>query len=128
MRWIVLLALVLLTACATPRQACLRSAFSELTTLDRLISESEANLARGYRIEREPVVTTGLDFCIGNGIYRTGSNVGLRYCNTVETRYREVEVAIDPAAERRTLAQLREKRAAAARRAENQASACPPPE
>ncbi len=128
MRWICLLTLVVLTACASPRQACLRSAFSELATLDRLIGESEANLARGYRIEREPVVTTGLDFCIGNGIYRTGANVGLRYCNTVETRYREVEVAIDPAAERRTLAQLREKRSAAARQAENRATACPPPE
>ncbi|MEM9247100.1 MAG: hypothetical protein AAGB05_00235 [Pseudomonadota bacterium] len=117
---------LMLAACATPREACLRASFSEVATLDRLILETEGNLSRGYRIDREPYVTNGLDFCLGRGIYNSGVNVGLRYCNTVETRYRDVERAIDPAAEKRTLAQLRSKRDVAARNAQASAVACPP--
>lgn len=125
MRCAMLFALCVLVACASPREACLRSAFSEVATLDRLIAESEANLARGYRIEPEPYVTTGIDFCIGRGVYDTGFNVGLSYCNTADTRYREREVAIDPVAERRTLADLRRKRSEAALVAETRVAACP---
>jgi len=126
MRLFPFLALCLLAACATPREACLRTTFSEVATLDRLIAETEATLARGYAIVREPYVTTGLDFCLGRGVRGNVFDVGLNYCNTVETRIREREVAIDPAAERRKLAELRKRRDAAARVAENRALACPP--
>ncbi|MEM6740527.1 MAG: hypothetical protein AAF646_10430 [Pseudomonadota bacterium] len=126
MRPLIPAVLVVLAACATPRDACLRASLSEIATLDRLIVETEGNLARGYRIEREPVVSTGLDFCLGRGIHDSGVRIGLRYCNSVETRYREVEVAIDPDAERRKLTQLRGKRAEESRLAQAQAASCPP--
>ena len=121
-----LCALLLVSACASPRDACLRSATAELRRLDRLIAESEAALARGYRLEREPEVATGLTFCVGAGQREEGVDVGLRYCPEVETRYREVPAAIDPAAERRTLEALRARRAEEARRAARRAAACPP--
>jgi hypothetical protein len=93
--------------------------------VDRLIAETEANLRRGYAIDREPYVTTGLDFCFGRyGGVQDGVAVGLTYCNTVETRYREVPVAIDRSTERRKLAELRETRARLARTAEGQIAAC----
>ncbi|MEM1428015.1 MAG: hypothetical protein AAGG09_01010 [Pseudomonadota bacterium] len=125
MRMFIGFTLCLLAACASPREACLRAALSEVATLDRLIAETEANLARGYAIELEPFVTTGVDFCFGRGAYRHGFGTGFRYCNNVETRYREREVAIDPAAERRKLAELRKRRADLAPAAEARAAACP---
>ncbi len=120
------LALLLpLVACATPREACLRAAGSELATLDRLIVETQATLERGYALRREPYSATVLEFCVGGGRSVWGGGLGLRYCPEVETRYREVPVAIDPAAERRKLAELRARREAEARRASAAAQACP---
>jgi len=125
MRLVTLAALCLLAACATPREACLRAATAELRTLDRLIARTEADLARGYALEREPYSAATLDFCVGSGRFHDGLGLGLRYCPDVETRYREVPVAIDPAAERRKLAQLRSRRAEEAQRAAAAAEACP---
>ena len=121
-----LLALCALAACATPREACLRAAAGDLRTLDRLIAETEATIARGYAYASEPYTTTALEFCLSRGAYRDGVNVGLAYCPVAETRYRDRPVAIDPAAERRKLAELRARRAAAARAADTRAAACPP--
>jgi hypothetical protein len=126
MRLAMLLALCALASCATSREACLRAATAELATLDRLIAETEANLARGYAIAREPYTTTTLEFCVGTGRLGGAFDVGLRYCPDVETRYRDRPVAIDPAAERRKLAQLRARRAAEAERAAARQAACPP--
>jgi hypothetical protein len=121
-----LLALCTLAACATPREACLRDAAGDLRTLDRLIAETEANLARGFAYASEPYTTTGLEFCLGRGAWRDGVNVGFTYCPVAETRYRDRPVAIDPAAERRKLAELRARRAAEARAAAARVAACPP--
>ena len=103
---------VALAGCATPRDTCLRGVTTDLNAVDRLIAETEANLARGYAIEREPYTTTGLDFCLGYGPGQFNrAAVGLSYCNTTETRYREVPRAIDRTTERRKLAELRQTRA-----------------
>lgn len=125
LRLATLAALVLLTACATPREACLRAATSDLRTVERLISETEANLSRGFAIEREPYTRTGLDFCFGTGGYRGYGGFGLNYCRTVETRYRDRPVAIDPAAERRKLADLKRTRARLAPVTQERIAACP---
>ncbi len=125
MRLVPLAALCLLAACATPREACLRAATAELRTLDLLIARTEADLARGYALEREPYNAATLELCVGSGRVRDGLGLGLRYCPEIETRHREVPVAIDPAAQRRKLAQLRVRRAEEAQRAAAAAQACP---
>ena len=125
MRWILLLALSALAACATPREACLRQATAELATLDRLIAETEADLARGYSVEQRVEARTGFTFCVGNRRYGHGTNVGFTYCPQTQTRVRTERVPIDPAASRRTLANLKARRADEARRAQAAIAACP---
>lgn len=121
-----LLPALLVAACASPREACLRGAGAELATLDRLIAESEAALARGFRLERRAEPQRRMSVCFGTGRWHDGLNVGLSVCPDLETTYREVPVAIDPEAERRKLATLRARRADEARRAQAAATACPP--
>ncbi|MEE4118100.1 MAG: hypothetical protein V2I65_03695 [Paracoccaceae bacterium] len=125
MRLAPLVLLLPLVACATPREACLRAAGAELATLDHLIVETQATLERGYALRREPYSAAVLHFCVGGGRSISNAGIGLRYCPDVETRFREVPVAIDPAAERRKLAKLRQRREEEARRAAAAAQACP---
>ena len=46
------LLLLALAACATPQEACINRATRELRTLDDLIAEQRATLARGYAVVR----------------------------------------------------------------------------
>jgi hypothetical protein len=41
-------ALLALVACGTPQEQCVRMASHDLIVLDRLIAETEGNIARGY--------------------------------------------------------------------------------
>lgn len=113
-----MIVLGLLAACASPREQCLAQAGAELRTLDRLIAEVEGNIARGYGIARETVVTTVLERC------RHPDDPFL-FCHTPVSRVQERPVALDMAAEARKLADLRARRAVEARRAEAAAAACP---
>ncbi len=100
-----LLPLVLvLSACATPRERCMADATRELRTIDALIAETEGNIARGYAILREPAVRTTLVWCLA-------PDDRITLCNRQEADVRERPVAIDRAEERRKLASLRERRA-----------------
>ncbi len=83
------------------------NATKELRTVDGLIAESEANLARGYAIDRELERRPRLTFCAG-GIR---SNVGLSFCRDTDVYVRDRPVALDPEAERRKLALLRDRKA-----------------
>ncbi|NEX46002.1 hypothetical protein [Pseudotabrizicola algicola] len=46
-----LVLLVLLAACGTPQERCIARETRDVRVLDRLIAESEGNLARGYALE-----------------------------------------------------------------------------
>ncbi|PJF09586.1 hypothetical protein [Pseudorhodobacter sp. MZDSW-24AT] len=46
-----LVLLVLLAACGTPQERCIARETRDMRVLDRLIAESEGNLARGYALE-----------------------------------------------------------------------------
>lgn len=94
-----------LAACASPRERCVNEATAELRTIDRLIAETEANIARGYALVREPGTRTTLEFC-----YNPPGEPFV-FCPRTEATVRERPVAIDRAAERRKLASLRERRA-----------------
>ncbi len=109
MRPMLLLALLSLAACASPRQNCERSALEDLRNIDALIVETEQNLARGYAYETETVRSGGFTYCLGQ---RTGGrhSAGVVFCDRPDYRTRDRPVAIDLKAERAKLASLKAKR------------------
>jgi hypothetical protein len=104
-----------LAACGTPQEQCIRTATRELRTVDRLLAETRANLARGYSYETEEITRT--EWVICDYVQDPASTPGAplpkprpRYCFDDVTDTVRREVAIDPALERRKLAGLEEKR------------------
>lgn len=103
------LACLALAGCATPQQRCMRPLVDDLETVQYLIGETEAALARGYTYRVEPSPwNVGLNFCVGG--YNTGA--GVAFCNDNYNDYVEVPVAIDSVSERRKLDELRAREAA----------------
>ncbi len=51
MRRAVLATVLLLTACGTPQEQCIRRETADLRTLESLIAETERNIQRGFGIE-----------------------------------------------------------------------------
>jgi hypothetical protein len=92
-----------LAGCADPRTRCEAEATRDLRTVEALIAETEANIARGYALARETDVRTGLEVCLAGDL--------VQFCSVNEPYVRERPVAIDRAEERRKLASLRERRA-----------------
>lgn len=114
-------ALVLLSACATPQERCIRTGASEQSRLLAEIKEAEGNIARGYAIHRQTVPETIFHTC-----QRVSDGKVVGYYPCPETYYRTVEtpVAIDISEERRKLTGLKDALPAAARRAEEAAAQC----
>jgi hypothetical protein len=111
MRSLAVLALapvILLSGCATPREACIGSAQSQLRTINALIAETRGNLERGYGLEEVQEVVTIPARCEGTA----SDGTTFRYdCPRTQTRTRTEPVAIDLNAERRTLESLLERQA-----------------
>lgn len=113
-------AALILAACATPEQRCLDNATRDLRTIDQLIAETEGNLERGFAIETEIRSSrSSVSFC--TGFY---NNVGVRFCSDNRVVERERAVAIDPAAERRKLEELRTRRVEIEDQTRRAAAAC----
>ena len=55
--------LVLLAACGTPQEQCIRAGTRDLRTLDRLIAETEGNLDRGYALEDVTITQEHWGYC-----------------------------------------------------------------
>jgi hypothetical protein len=115
------LPLVLLAACATPREACIDAASRELRTVESLIRETQGNLARGYAIERGQELRVDRDWCT---VELPGGGLARVRCD--ETRVVETErpVAIDLRAEQAKLDGLLERREGLAREREAAVRAC----
>lgn len=114
---LLMLAPVLLGACASvSRDQCLRAATEEIRTLDRLIAETEAGLARGYGIDRQDVPVLERRHCTGSS--------GSATCLETDIVTVERPVAIDPAAENRKIAAMRANRQALIPRAMLQIAEC----
>ncbi|MGB3313033.1 MAG: hypothetical protein WBB85_01365 [Albidovulum sp.] len=123
MRFAAPLALTLiLAACGTPQERCIRSATQEARILDRLIAETEANLARGYAFESREVVRHVWTVC-DDHIRRDRHRVR-PMCFEPEVRTVKRPLAIDPQVEARKLDGLKERRAALARRATGDIARC----
>lgn len=114
-------ALAVLAACATPQERCIREGASEQTQLQRQITESEGNIARGYAIHRQTVPETVFHSCRR---VKDGKVVGYYPCP--ETYYRTIEtpVSIDTDDERRKLRRLKDALPAAQKRAAEAAAQC----
>jgi hypothetical protein len=110
-------ALVFLAACADPRGVCVENALRDVRVLEGLIEETERNIVRGYALQPEPTVRTGVSLCLS-------PTNPLGICTTTQTDVRERPVAIDIAAERRKLRQLREREAELRERARLEVMAC----
>lgn len=117
-----LLCLLILAGCGTPQERCIRNATEEVRTLDLLIAEAQANLARGYGYEQEQVVRYSYGHC--GYFHGHGGHLHPRRC--FEPYYDTVSrpVAIDPEVETRKLAGLKSRRAALAARAAAELAAC----
>lgn len=116
---------LLLAACGTPQERCIRRNTSEYRNISRLLAGVEANLARGYAWEERQVVRDHLSQCRDYYRDRQGNlRVTYRPCwrDYVDTeRYR---VPIDPVAETRKRDNLAARKAALAARAEASVDAC----
>lgn len=112
-----------LAACEppTPREACLNAARGDTRTLDRLIAETQGNIARGYALEERQEIRTRPSTCTGTN--PDGTTFTFR-CDETYTFTRRVPVAIDLNAARGTLASLTERRAAEMQRSEAAIAAC----
>lgn len=116
---LMMLPLVVLAACATPREQCINDATRDLRVLSSLIEETRGNLARGYALEEEQVVRTISDTCTARN--EEGEVFSFR-CPKTRTFTRTVPVAIDLNAERAKLVSL-EQRLVEMQTASNQAIA-----
>jgi len=116
---LILVLLAVLAACGTPQEQCVRNATREIRTLDRLIAEQRATLARGYAYETREIMHYAWQRCDDwvPGAPR-------RMCYEPEWDTVKEPVAIDPAAEQRKLEGLLARRAALAQQAEPAVAAC----
>ena len=62
-RFLPITALLVLASCGTPQQECIRLVSRDLNVVDRLISETQGNLARGYGYEQRVITTPGFVDC-----------------------------------------------------------------
>lgn len=118
-----LLPLLLLTACGTPQEQCINAVTRDMRVVDRLIAETEGNLARGYAYESVTVYTPRWVDCsprpvlVPNGEQGVGGEgmdevppVKPQLCLEDVPETVERAVAIDLRAERAKLDSLKAKR------------------
>jgi hypothetical protein len=124
MKRLVLAALALLTACATPQQQCINRGTRDLRTVEALIAETQGNLDRGYALEKVTEYETYWDTCYERVLVDGKAALRPRLC--LEDRSFTVErpKAIDLAAEARKLKGLKAKRIELARAAEPVIAQC----
>ena len=100
---LVLLCLLAVVACGTPYDRCVAPVRSELRTVDRLIAETEGNIARGFAIERQPQIIQERVPCFDADGIRT-------WCFAPVVTETRRPVAIDRTVERGKLETLRTRR------------------
>lgn len=111
-------AILALTACGTPQQQCISNATAETRKLDRMIAEISGNLARGYAVEEQTIVTHDWAPCGFAGprrpMWRPGPG-DMDMCLEPDQEVIRRDVPIDPAVQSRMLASLKARRAALAK-------------
>lgn len=125
MKRLALPALLVLSACGTPQEQCINAATRDMRVVDRLIAESEGNLARGYGYQQVTVWTTRWVPCGPPPPPVEGQpKPKPQMCLDDVPETVRKPVALDLAAEAQKLAGLKAKRAAQAKAAAPQIAAC----
>ncbi len=124
MKRLLLLTLATLAACGTPQEQCINRNTRDLRTVDRLIEESEGNLARGYAIETVTVYEDYWAYCEQPPPAEGEPAPPPRLCLDERPVTKEQAKAIDLNEEARKLDSLRTKRKELARQAEKVIAAC----
>jgi hypothetical protein len=115
-RAVLALPLLMLAACATPRERCIADASHDLTVVDHLIAQLERDIARGYGTRQTQVIVPMWRPCfpprVVHGRHRGRDHphyAGPNMCwqDTVQTT--TTPVAIDLAQAKKTLAELKKK-------------------
>ena len=119
--YVLAIPLLALTACATPREACIYDANRPVNTLDQLINETRGNISRGFGLVEVQDVRVLRTSCQGTNA--DGSTFSFP-CEETETFTRTEPVTLNIAEERVKLAQLEDRRAEAARIAQAQVQQC----
>ena len=113
---------LILVACGTPQELCIRQATAELRAVTAQRETVEANLARGYGYEIYEVTHREWELC---GVQPApGSGSEPRYCLEEVTDRFKRRVAIDPLGEKQRLAGLRARETVLKRQAADAIGAC----
>ena len=115
--------LVMLAACGTPQEQCIRYNTRDLRTVDRLIAETEGNLDRGYAIETITEYEEYWGFCPQRQI-PDAPPVPDQMCRKERSYTVDRPKAIDLNDEARKLDSLKAKRKELAREAEAVIAQC----
>lgn len=121
--------MAMLAACGTPQEQCIRMNAHDLWTVNRLVAETEANLARGYAYVSVEETHPAWVICDYYPAPPPGPGGKPRpplprYCFDDVTQTVQKPVAIDVAAEKRKLADLKRKQAELSRAAAPVVAAC----
>ena len=115
-----MLTVLLLVSCTDPRQSCIAAAVKELRTIQGLISETQANLARGYAVKTDTDLIIYTDFCPETQI----TDDPVLFCDRTATTTIERPIAIDLASQRRQLVSLEKTEARLLRITEQELRQC----
>lgn len=102
--------LALLAACGTPQERCIRDVTRDMTVVDKLMTEVQGNLQRGFALQEETVYRTEFADCTPDAT-EADPNPRTRRCPVQVPHKVTRPVAIDLGAESAKLASLQAKRA-----------------
>jgi hypothetical protein len=118
---LLLLPLIALAACSSPRERCIAGANRGIATVDRLIVETQGNLQRGFGLREVQDVRVVDATCRGEN--EDGTEFRFE-CEETQTRTRQEPVTLNLADERAKLIQLRERRDNLSRAAQQRVQQC----
>lgn len=123
MKRLLLASLLLLTACGTPQEQCISANTRDLQVVDRLIRDTEGNLARGYGYQTVTEYEPRWIDCTPRPTKAVPNPASQMCFDRVPVSVRK-EVALDLNAEAAKLKSLKVKRAALAKAAESIVAQC----
>jgi hypothetical protein len=125
MRRLLFAPLLILTACGTPQEQCINRNTRDLRTIQKLVDETQGNIARGYAIEEYTVYVPVWQVCEVQQPVAAGQPAPPpRYCFEPEPQTKTRPKAIDLRAEGAKLDSLLERRDQLARAAEGVIAQC----
>ncbi len=123
MRKFALSTILFLAACGTPQEQCIRAATADLRQVDRLITEVEGNIQRGFGYRTVTFQTMEWYDCTPPAVTGQPAPAPQR-CAIPVTDTRREAVTLDMTVERRKLADLKAKKAELDRAAIPAAAEC----